>query len=54
MGNSIVHIEGNTLKVDDKEYELTPCIGNRDLNTIPAMIILYTNQSLHRPGLEHI
>ena len=24
MGNSIVHIEGNTLKVDDKEYELTP------------------------------
>ena len=24
MGNSIVHIEGNTLKMDDKEYELTP------------------------------
>ena len=24
MGKSIVHIEGNTLKVDDKEYELTP------------------------------
>ena len=24
MGNSIVHIEGNTLKVGDKEYELTP------------------------------
>ena len=24
MGSSIVHIEGNTLKVDDKEYELTP------------------------------
>ena len=24
MGNSIVHIEGNTLKVDDKEYKLTP------------------------------
>ena len=24
MGNSIVHIEVNTLKVDDKEYELTP------------------------------
>ena len=24
MGNSIVHIEGTTLKVDDKEYELTP------------------------------
>ena len=23
MGNSIVHIDGNTLKVDDKEYELT-------------------------------
>ena len=23
MGNSIVHIEGNTLNVDDKEYELT-------------------------------
>ena len=32
MGNSIVHIEGNTLKVDDKEYELTPCLG---------MLILY-------------
>ena len=32
MGNSIVHIEGNTLKVDDKEYELTP-----DLR----MLILY-------------
>ena len=27
MGNSIVHIEGNTLKVDDKEYELTPGLG---------------------------
>ena len=24
MGNSIVHNVGNTLKVDDKEYELTP------------------------------
>ena len=24
MGNSIVPIEGNTLKVDDNEYELTP------------------------------
>ena len=24
MGNSIVHIEGNTLKVGDKVYELTP------------------------------
>ena len=24
MGNSIVHIEGKTSKVDDKEYELTP------------------------------
>ena len=24
MGNIIVYIEGNTLKVDDKEYELTP------------------------------
>ena len=24
MGNSIVHIERNTLNVDDKEYELTP------------------------------
>ena len=24
MGNSIVHIEGNNLRVDDKEYELTP------------------------------
>ena len=24
MGNSIVHIEGNILKVDDKVYELTP------------------------------
>ena len=24
MGNSIVHIEGNTLKVNDKEYELAP------------------------------
>ena len=24
MGNSIVHIEGNTLKVGDTEYELTP------------------------------
>ena len=48
MGNSIVHIEGNTLKVDDKEYELMP--GMRMLNTIPAMFILYTKQSLHRPG----
>ena len=24
MGNSVVHIEGNTLKVDDKEYSQTP------------------------------
>ena len=32
MGNSIVHTEGNTLKVDDKEYELTPGLG---------MLILY-------------
>ena len=24
MGNSIVHIEWNTLKVNDKEYDLTP------------------------------
>ena len=32
MGNSIVHIEGNTLKMDDKEYGLTP--GMR-------MLILY-------------
>ena len=32
MGNSIVHIEGNTLKVDDKDYELTPGLG---------MLILY-------------
>ena len=32
MGNSIVHIEGNTLKVDDKEYELTPGL---------RMLILY-------------
>ena len=32
MGNSIVHIEGNTLKVDEKEYELT--LGLR-------MLILY-------------
>ena len=29
MGNSIVDIEGNTLKVDDKEYELT--LGLRTL-----------------------
>ena len=27
MGNSIVHIEGNTLEVDDKEYEQTPGLG---------------------------
>ena len=32
MGYSIVHIEGNTLKVDDKEYELTPGL---------RMLILY-------------
>ena len=32
MGNSIVHIEGNTLKVDGKDYELTPGLG---------MLILY-------------
>ena len=32
MGNSIVHIEGNTLKVDNKEYELTPGL---------RMLILY-------------
>ena len=32
MGNSIVHIEGNTLKVEDKEYELTPGL---------RMLILY-------------
>ena len=32
MGNSIVHIEGNTLKVDDKDYELTPGL---------RMLILY-------------
>ena len=32
VGNSIVHIEGNTLKVDDKEYELTPGL---------RMLILY-------------
>ena len=32
MGNSIVHIERNTLKVDDKEYELTPGL---------RMLILY-------------
>ena len=31
-GNIIVHIEGNTLKVDDKEYELTPGL---------RMLILY-------------
>ena len=24
MANSIVYTEGNTLKIDDKEYELTP------------------------------
>ena len=55
MGNSKVHIEGNTLKVDDKEYELTPGLRMLILyNTIPVMIILYTKQSLHRPGLEPI
>ena len=27
MGNSIVHIEGNNLNVDDKEYELTSGLG---------------------------
>ena len=32
MGNSIAHIEGNTFKVDDKEYELTPVL---------RMLILY-------------
>ena len=32
MWNSIGHIEGNTLKVDDKEYELTPAL---------RMLILY-------------
>ena len=32
MGNSIVHIEGNTLKLDDKEYELKPGL---------RMLILY-------------
>ena len=32
MGNSIAHIEGNTLKVDDKEYELPPGL---------RMLILY-------------
>ena len=32
MGSSIVHLEGNTLKVDDKEYELTPGL---------RMLILY-------------
>ena len=32
MGDSIVYIEGNTLKVDDKEYELTPGL---------RMLILY-------------
>ena len=54
MWNSIMHIEGNTLKVDDKEYGLTPglrmlyCTRNHGLNTIPAMLILYTKQLLHR------
>ena len=32
MGNSIVHIKGNTLKVDDKDYELMPGL---------RMLILY-------------
>ena len=32
MGNSIVHIDVNTLKVDGKEYELTPGL---------RMLILY-------------
>ena len=32
MGNSIVHIERRTLKVNDKEYELTPSL---------RMLILY-------------
>ena len=32
MGNSIAHIEGNTLKVDDKEYAPTPGL---------RMLILY-------------
>ena len=58
LGYSTVHIEGNTLKVNDKEYELTPglrmLILYHDLNTIPAMIILYTKQSLHIPGREPI
>ena len=30
MGNSIVHIEGNTLKVDDKEYEPNAWFENVD------------------------
>ena len=32
MGNSFVHIDGNTLKIDDKEYELAPGL---------RMLILY-------------
>ena len=38
MGNSIVHIEGNPLTVDDKEYELTPGL---------RMLMLYKKP---RPG----
>ena len=38
MGNCIVHIEGNTLKVDDKEYELTPGL---------RMLILYKKPRPH-------
>ena len=34
MGNSIVHVEGNTL-VDDKEYELTPGLRMLILYKIP-------------------
>ena len=39
MGNSIVHNAGNTLKVDNKEYELTPGL---------RMLILYK-----KPRLQH-
>ena len=35
MGNCIVNIEGNTLKVDDKEYELTAGLRMRILYKIP-------------------
>ena len=56
MGNSIVYIERNTLKVDDKGYELMPGFRMLILYNKPRpqhytryyMIIMYTKQSLQR------